>query len=106
MNKSTPQQNDFESVDDDKQYAQVDKLEQDLQHLTNKRYEERFFYVTAIILLIDGYILPDAHGLFIFFVFIIEIPIILALAQKWRVDEVVVWARWVSYQLRKLNSKQ
>ncbi len=72
---------------------QIAILEESLQDVTDKRLQERFYFVTAVILLLDVLLLIDCPLYLGFFIVIVEAPILLSLAEKWGVEQIGYWTK-------------
>lgn len=67
---------------------QINRLENALQDITDKRLQDRFYFVTAIALLLDILMLPDVPQYLGIFILAVEAIALLSLAEKWGVEQV------------------
>jgi hypothetical protein len=91
--KNKPNSNDFFSGEETAQSQQIATLEESLQSIKDSRYEERFYFVTAIILLFDIIALKDAPIYLAIPVIIMEFIVWATLAERWGVEQIAFWIK-------------
>lgn len=68
---------------------QIEELQQSLAEERDARAEERFYWLTAVVILVDLLAAPNVGAAF-FPIFMLEVVILLALAHKFGIDPVVI----------------
>jgi len=85
----------------------INTLQQNLQDQIDKRKEERFYWVFALLIGVDSFTFPQMHsGWGPFFIFVLELMALICLGQKWGVDGFyTVSERFIGLALKWLDQK-
>lgn len=70
----------------------IAELEKCLADAKDMRYQDRFYFVTALILLLDVLLLKECNSILVAFVCTVEFVVIMSLADKWGIEQISVWA--------------
>lgn len=68
---------------------QVTRLQEELASEKDSRQEERWFWVAGVNLLLDFIALPQIPGIAIPFLIVVQLTLLVLLARRWGVDDVV-----------------